>query len=284
MVSAIQNVVINTSPQAITTSPKDFGIPGDKITFTNESLGGSSYHWLLNGDSVSDDPSNETFTFSEPGLYDVSLVATNDLGCNDTTTTEVFIAVPVVDLSIGQFEVVSDQNTGTIFLEVQNNSNLPIDTIDVIIELDNSLSVFNKIASLIDVGESSLLSLDVGVRLDGSSGNYLCATLNSQYLGFDDVNPIDNEKCLTIEPEIVVEAPFPNPVRDEVRIKLIAPSSGDVKISLLNSAGKVEMISTQAAQEGLNNLFINLLDLSTGIYFIQIEIAGSTSVQRILKL
>ena len=284
VVNTTNNIVINRAPLSSISAPKTFGVPGDAITFTNESTGGSTYHWLFNGDSVSNNGAEETFQFSDPGTYEISMVADNDLGCSDTTTTSVLIAMPDVDLSIGQFEVVENEGKGTIFLEIQNNSNLPIDNTEVVIELENQFSVTEQITSTIGIGESQLVSLNVGVPLNSNELSYLCVALNSQYNGFDDTNPLDNEKCIALEPQIVVEAPFPNPVTDQVRVRLVAPSGGSTIITLLNSAGKVEMVHTPQTEEGLNNFFLDLKALTTGVYFIRIEISGLNSIQRIIKL
>ncbi|MEP1094448.1 MAG: PKD domain-containing protein [Cyclobacteriaceae bacterium] len=284
VVNTTSSLVINQSPESSISAQKTFGVPGDVITFTNQSTGGSSYHWLFNGVSVSDNAVEETFTFPDAGTYQVSMVSDNDLGCSDTTTTNVLIAVPSVDLSVGQFEIVGTGSVGTIFLEIQNNSNLPIDNTEVSVELENQFAITEQITSVIDVGESELVNLSIGVPLNVDQLSYLCVTLNSQYKGFDDNNPLDNEKCIAIQPKVVVEAPFPNPVRDQVRVRVVTPEVGSATLTLLNSAGKVEIEKSVQTQEGLNNFFVDLKILTTGIYFIRVQTGEITSVQRIIKL
>lgn len=281
-VSDVQTIVIDVAPEAEVDFPKNFGIQGESITFTNTSTGGTSFHWLFNGDSVSDNQASETFTFTELGVNQVALVASNDFGCNDTIPIDVLIAVPVVDLSIGQFEILENENKGTIFFEILNNSNLPINDTEVVIELENQISVTQQITELIGVGESELVSINLGIQLDQTE--QVCITINSQYQGFEDVNPLDNEKCLAIEPSLKVEAPYPNPVTTEARVKLVTPSAGSLTVTLLNASGKPEAEFSYAAQEGLNNLFIDMKDLNAGVYFVRLVINGTTSVQRIVKL
>lgn len=281
--SDMENIVVNEAPQSSISAPKTFGVPGDQITFSNESNGGSSYHWLFNGDSISTN-TEETFSFPEAGSYLVSMVADNDLGCSDTTSVTVFIAVPNVDISVGQFEIVENDNVGTIFLEIENNSNLPIDNTEVVIELENTFSVTEQVSTLIDVGQTVLVSLNIGVPLNVNELSYLCVFLNSQYKGFEDNNPLDNEKCITVQPKIIVEAPFPNPVSDQVRVRLVTPTEGTATITLLNAAGKVELKRSPTTNEGLNNFFLDLKGLQTGVYFIRLEVEGNISVQRIVKL
>ena len=64
----------------------------DSIQFTNRSVNGTSYQWLLNGVVVSTS-TNLTYVFNTPGNYNMRLVATNG-ACIDTT--EAF-TIPVSD-------------------------------------------------------------------------------------------------------------------------------------------------------------------------------------------
>ncbi|MEQ9405250.1 MAG: PKD domain-containing protein [Cyclobacteriaceae bacterium] len=278
-----KQLVINQAPQSDFSASRTFGVPGDQLTFTNQSIGASNYQWLLDGQPLSTDPDQQQVTFTDPGTYQLSLTAENSLGCTDISTSEILIAVPEVDLSIGQFEVVENQGTGTIFLEIENNSNLPIEVTEAVIELQNQFSVTEQIEALIGIGETQLVSLNIGIPLSSTELSYLCVTLNSQYSNYPDLSPINNEKCITISPKVIVEPPFPNPATDYTRVKLVTPESGLVTLKLFNSAGKVEFTVEESATSGLNNYFINLRDLNAGMYFIELNYAGIRSVQRIIK-
>ena len=240
--------------------------------------------WRLDGESFSSDPENVSVVFEETGTYSVDLIAFNDLGCTDTTTQEILINIPIVDLSVGRFELIDNGGTGSIFLEIQNKSNLPIDQTEVVIELENQFSVTEQITELIGIGESQLVNLNVGVPLSVTELSFLCVSLNSQYQGYDDLNPIDNEKCINIQPRVTVEAPYPNPVEEELRVKLIVPANGDASVTLISPSGGVEFKTSRTMEEGLNNLFVNVRSLPSGIHFLKIEIAGTTSIQRTVKL
>lgn len=285
VVSSSQELLINSTPSSSFELARNFGVPGDEIVFSNESSGAVDYQWFFNGVANGIESGEKVITFPEEGRQEISLVSTNSVGCSDTTTTEVLIAVPQVDLSIGQFEVVNSENSGRIFVEIQNNSNLPIEVTEAVIELENQFSVTEEIASLIEVGESRLVSLNTGIPLNTSELSYLCVTLNSQYRDYPDLTPVNNEKCISIQPNaIVVEAPYPNPARTETRVKLIAPTEGNAVISLFNSSGKVEFTYTENVEEGLNSFFLNIKDLQAGIYFVRLQFNETISVQRIIKL
>ncbi len=284
VISSAQSIVINDAPESSFSSSRTYGIPNDQLTFTNTSTGGSSFQWLLDGEVRSMDPQTESITFSSSGTFLVSLVSQNSLGCYDTATQEILIAVPEVDLAIGSFEIVNENGTGKIFLEVQNFSNLPVEIVDVQIVLANTFAITEQVVGFIDVGSTSLISLNAGIPLTVSEPSYFCAKLSSQYVGYPDIEPVNNEKCITIDPIIKVEDPFPNPVTDQFRLKLIVNDAGSANISLLNSAGKVQLSSVKNVTEGLNNYFIDMSLLNPGIYYVVVDVMGTTHKKKVIKL
>jgi subtilisin family serine protease/PKD repeat protein len=67
------------------------------VDFQNSSIGGLSFEWLVNGDSVSVS-TNLAYTFSTPGTYSVSLVA-NNMFQSDTLVQQIkILPLPHVDL------------------------------------------------------------------------------------------------------------------------------------------------------------------------------------------
>lgn len=286
LVSSSQILEINEAPEAEFTSSRTYGIPGDRLTFTNNSSGGVSYQWLLDGELRSANSGAESIEFSTPGTYDVSLVAQNSLGCNDTTTREILIAIPEVDLAIGSFELVEESDVGKIFLEVENRSNLPVEITEAQIVLENQFRVSEQILEFIGVGETSLVSLNAGIPLNISEPSYFCVKLISQYeeLEYLDINPINNEKCITLQPDVQVENPFPNPVRDQFRLKVVTPADGQVSLRLINATGKLQREETCQASAGLNNFFIDMSTLNPGIYFVTVNVLGNTFKRKVVKL
>ena len=284
VISSSQTLRINDAPASSFTSTRTYGVPDDRLTFTNTSTGGISHQWLLDGEVRSTNPIFESITFTTAGRYNVSLVTQNTLGCNDTTTREILIAVPEVDLAIGSFELVRENNTGKIFLEVQNLSNLPIDVTEAVITLENTFTISEQIQQFIDVGGTSLIGLNVGIPLTVSEPSYFCVKLSSQYTQHADINPLNDEKCITIDPIIQLEDPFPNPVTDQFRLKLIVNESSTAGVTLINSAGKTHVKQLRNVSPGLNNFFVDMSTYDPGIYHVIVEILGVTHKRKIIKL
>ncbi len=283
-ISGIQTLEINTSPVSSFISSRTYGIPNDQLTFTNTSSGSISHHWILDGEMRSSDTSTENITFLNPGIYGVGIVTENSLGCLDTATQEILIAIPEVDLKVGNFELVDENGIGKIFLEINNSSNLPVELTDVQVILESQFSVNEQVLAFIDVGETELVTLNVGVPLTVSEPSYFCVRLNSQYVNFPDINPIDNEKCLTIQPLVSIEDPFPNPVNDQFRLKVVLPDGGEADLMLINSAGKIQQRETFNADSGLNNFFVEMDNLDPGVYFVTVTVLGTIHKRKIIKL
>lgn len=284
IVSSTQSLVINPSPTSVFTFNRAYGLPGDQLTFTNNSQGASAYQWLVDGAVISTSSTTQNIIFDEPGTYQVSLVSENTLGCSDTLSQEVIIAIPEVDLRIGDFDFVQEDAVGRIFLEIENNSNLPVEVTEAQVELENQFSVTETIAQYIGIGETQLVGLKVGIPLALAQPTYFCVTLASQYAGYPDINPIDNEKCITLQPKVAVEDPFPNPVQDQFRMKVIVPEVTTATITLLNAAGKSQSRSSFTTIEGLNSFFVDMSTKDPGIYFIILEVMDQTFERKIIKI
>lgn len=284
IVSSTQSLVINPSPTSGFTFNRAYGLPGDQLTFTNNSQGASAYQWLVDGAVISTSSTTQNIIFDEPGTYQVSLVSENTLGCSDTLSQEVIIAIPEVDLRIGGFDFVQEDAVGRIFLEIENNSNLPVEITEAQVELENQFSVTETITQYIGIGETQLVGLNVGIPLALTQPSYFCVTLSSQYADYPDINPIDNEKCITLQPQVAVEDPFPNPVQGQFRMKVVVPEVTTATITLLNAAGKSQSQTSFTTIEGLNSFFVDMSTKDPGIYFIILEVMGQTFERKIIKI
>ncbi len=111
----------DTSTLDITVHPKplaDFEADSafclfDTLNITNTSMVDSisrltDYEWSF-GDRVTSEEENPTHMYTEPGIYDLSLISITDVGCRDTTTSEVIVyPLPQVDFSVEENVCVYD--------------------------------------------------------------------------------------------------------------------------------------------------------------------------------
>lgn len=99
--SSKHNIVVypNTvTPELVVDGNRKFGCAPFTVRFYNNSLGASSFHWDFKDGSQTTTTSSRDFldhTFSEPGVYEVSLLAMN--GCSSGVTTETITVFSVPD-------------------------------------------------------------------------------------------------------------------------------------------------------------------------------------------
>ncbi len=86
-----QMIVVETTPTVDFTVNQSGGV----YSFTNNSIGGTSYLWDF-GDGMTSADMNPTYTYATDGTYTVTLTATNACGSVTTTQTVSVISAPTV--------------------------------------------------------------------------------------------------------------------------------------------------------------------------------------------
>ena len=66
-------------------------LTGNSISFTNTSVGATSYKWYISDSLVSTKSKASDSTFTAANTYNVELIASNNSGCSDTITQPVYI-------------------------------------------------------------------------------------------------------------------------------------------------------------------------------------------------
>lgn len=80
--------VVQTHEAQFTPSPST-GFAPATITLNNQSTNATQYEWLLNNAPIT--PQNNTITLQDTGAYQITLIATNALGCTDTAVQTVHV-------------------------------------------------------------------------------------------------------------------------------------------------------------------------------------------------
>ncbi len=90
--TTFQNIIVNPIPNSQFLPDTTAGCEDLTVSFTNNSTNGNLYFWNF-GDGFSVQSLNPTHTYTEPGVYDVTLITTNMFGCVDTTINQALITV-----------------------------------------------------------------------------------------------------------------------------------------------------------------------------------------------
>ena len=107
----------------------------------------------------------------------------------------------------------------------------------------------------------------VGLLVDGDTGatdNYLMAVRLTP--GIDGLNE-------SINPMTSVSV-YPNPVQDQLNVKINASQASEMNISIYNITGQKVMESNTSVCTGLNERQVNVSNLNSGIYFVTVKANG----------
>ncbi len=277
--SLTQSVNILPSPVSEIGSESDFAVATTSLDFENLSNSDSVF-WFVN-DSLLKTGGDFTYQFSQEGVSDITLISINDIGCSDTVSTDILVAVPEVNLQLLDFQLEESEQFASVILDVRNSGNLPVEELDVVIELDNQIPLKEVINTRINIGESNIIRPNIEIPLSGFVGN-VCVTVSSNF-DSDDLDPFDNEQCIAIKPKVVFEPPFPNPASTELVLKSILPNDGKIEITLISLTGMVILNRKyKELDAGLNTFVLELDDVESGVYFLKVQSGGKIKTNRVV--
>jgi len=108
--------VLNISVGAVPAALFSYTLIGGILTLTNNSLNASNYYWDF-GNGITSNATDTSITFTSPGSYSITLVATNNCGVSDTLM-QVVQVLGLVDLTSQAITVYPNPTTGVIFIQL----------------------------------------------------------------------------------------------------------------------------------------------------------------------
>ena len=272
-----QPVTIAATPVATFTTSADYGGTPLEVSFTNTSTSATAYAWDFGGVGASE-VAEPTFTFTEVGTYAVTLTATNAAGCESTTQQTVEVVLPVQDLRLDDFTV-ADSPTGDgqqLVLTISNRGTRVASGVTVTVDLDETLTVEERRAEPLLPGQT--VTYVTKFRLPTTQRNaqrplrYLCARIAATDADFAEAQLDNNRNCLSLNEQLNVEPPFPNPAREQLRVSVILPAAEGVSLRLMNQDGRVMRTHRQEATvAGLNSFLLDVKGLPVGAYLLQVS-------------
>ena len=270
-------VVVRPTPTAAFGVTPERGPVPFEPRIINNTTDADSYLWLL--DYLTSTDEEPQHTFADSGRHTIRLVATNQFGCADTTQRTVMAFVPSTDLLIMQAEAEPADGYMRLSAVVANNS--PYDLANTIINCTDNLghSFRETIADTIKSGK--IVKYTFAAEFELSTSNllkYICVNIESAT--YDDMNPADNQFCITMAPdEFSVEPAKPNPADNQLKISYILPQEGHVRIELFNQIGMpAATLFDGTATAGYNEIIVDASNLKSGMYHYRIAYNGQSRV------
>jgi PKD repeat protein len=256
-------------PDAVTviSDSPEIGAPPFLAQFSAAGSVAEIFEWDF-GDGSSAIGIQTSHEYPEEGLYEVTLIATNEYGCSDTSITQVLVAVPVLDLVITGIAV--DEQTGVIVATVYNNGNFVVNDIQFSWQQGGDSPVRESWQGSLHPGNSLTYQFNSSYSVFVANQPYLCVTAFSNQADYTEQKPSDNTYCQILgESEFAVFGVYPNPVTDIGSVRYNIPGRGDVSIRVVAMNGEIvrewQVISENA---GVHSFSFDSSDLAPGAYLL----------------
>lgn len=272
-------ITILPAPQADFSANPVKGPPPLNVQFTNQSTNASSYSWRFN-DATAATSSLEApnFTFTEVGNYPVDLIASNAVGCESTVSKLIAVALPLLFVSLDNFEVVESPNGVLQLLATLNNQgNIDVQDLTLSITLSNGTELFENLSEVLLGGELRAIRLSTAIS-KAENLQFICLRV---VLTNNAGNAI-SESCLSLQQATVLTAPYPNPARDAVVIEWVSAQEEELMLSAVSTFGKEIIAMSIQAEPGLNRHILSSETWQEGLYFIKLKSPGTEQIFRII--
>lgn len=266
----IVNVQSCISPSVSFSVPTGTNCNNAALSFTNTSTGSPTptFSWSTSpaaNVTISPSPtaSNAAITFSAPGVYSVTLWASNASGTAQVTqTVNVSNCAPV-----SSFTLPANTCTGTA-LTMTNNSTGATSYSWSCSPSAGSISSATAMSPTITFVNPATYT--VTLKATNVSGS----TISTQTITVTACAGIAENNLLSENVHV-----FPNPAKDFVVVELSSNYTDSYTFTLTNILGKSVMSEKVLAKDKVS---INLSNLSKGVYFLSVETKGQKATKKIV--
>lgn len=265
------NIIVHKNPDIGILATRTWGAQPLSVVFTATNGNLANYLWDF-GDGNFAEGNYVNHVFENAGEYSVELKGISAYGCENTASVNVKVVVPVMDLVLFNPQAKVENNYLKTSVFVINNGTLPCQNAEILLNLGEG-KIYREIIEYI--APSQVIKYDFAVQIyvaDNKVPDPLCIEIiATPYESFNDVNTLNNLVCLTDIESLRVFPPYPNPTNDILVCEFMNVLHNDVRITIVNSIGKIVYFQTYVSESVYNKLNLNVANLIPGIYFLKVD-------------
>ncbi|HPS82805.1 MAG TPA: PKD domain-containing protein, partial [Bacteroidales bacterium] len=280
-----KTIEVHPVPQSDFSLTPEYGIPPLEVQFYNYTQGAIGYNWAF-GDGAYSSATNPQHTYYDESVYNIILVGTNEFGCTDTASANVYVIPSILDLVLTKLTVTD--SSGFLYLKAQffNNGTRNIRKIALDARVGNNLPIREEWSGLLEPGHYNNYNFTAAfLKPDISNIRLVCldiSTLDSY--GQEDTEPENNASCHSLVEDFFIASVFPSPAADYVYADISVPEDGDVELSLVSRDGR-ELIREviEDTEAGTLRIKMDLRFLADGMYILHAHFEDKTDMYRFVK-
>ncbi|HOH94325.1 MAG TPA: PKD domain-containing protein, partial [Bacteroidales bacterium] len=270
--TAQMDVIVHPTPVAMMSIDPEYGNPPLEVSFSTNSTG-TNYFWDF-GDLNSEIGSNVSHVYNNEGIYNVFLVVSNEYTCSDTAYGTVYLLPSILDLQILEINFIDSMSLWQPELVIYNNSTRPVKKIKFDFGFDYPNEFVHLWNNRLEMGEIESIKLPLLLNNDEARTSFCVKATAIDVLDQNDVNVDDNILCTSLSNNFYIMKIFNND--DYLNLWINMPSEGQLFCSITNVLGQTMFKSAVIeANRGMNQFKIPILNLTSGIYMLQINYNGN---------
>ncbi|ELR71263.1 hypothetical protein C900_02878 [Fulvivirga imtechensis AK7] len=275
-----QSIEVTQAPTASFTSPIMFGAPPLEVAFVNNSANAVTYMWDFDDGTISNE-TQPVHTFTEEGTHTVQLVATDALGCSDTTSRTINVVFPDLELELSRLFITEKNGSNMLIMMLINNGTIVIENLNVTIDLGDQLAAKELVSATIMPGEQ--VNVPLQLSFVNKDLEFVCVTVEALIEGVEESDATNNSRCINFEDDVIILKPYPNPGTGEIHINIVSNVSETLTARLFSPKGNlVKDVAFQKLGTGYNDIVLDATDVKDGLYFLKIEYGGKSEVFRVM--
>lgn len=270
--TAQMDVIVHPTPVAMMSIDPEYGNPPLEVSFSTNSTG-TNYFWDF-GDLNSEIGSNVSHVYNNEGIYNVFLVVSNEYTCSDTAYGTVYLLPSILDLQILEINFIDSMSLWQPELVIYNNSTRPVKKIKFDFGFDYPNEFVHLWNNRLEMGEIESIKLPLLLNNDEARTSFCVKATAIDVLDQNDVNVDDNILCTSLSNNFYIMKLFNDD--DYLNLWINMPSEGQLFCSITNVLGQTMFKSAVIeANRGMNQFKIPILNLTSGIYMLQINYNGN---------
>ncbi len=283
--TASANIIIKPKPVINFSSLPSTGAINVPLQFTNNSTGASVYIWNFGDNSSPSNQPNPSHAYADTGSFAVTLIGVSSFGCRDTIIKYIDVLVPYIDLIMENITYTVDDNLLNLNSKITNAGNTP--AVTYILETTVESKGTYRETSFDTIKPSNSLTYLLNTKFKVSNDafpSYACIEIKKVNSGLDAILT-NNTKCIPLTSDFTIATVNPNPAANQIVLSYTLPQSGDVKIVVYDSRGRlVDELFNQYMEKGYSSNAFNISHLAKGVYYIKIILNDDAKQVRFFKM
>ncbi len=285
--SITKTITVNSLPTANFSFTPQFGNPPLDVSFSNLSIGASTYLWNFGDGTATSSLAQPQHQYNDTGIFSIQQIVISTFGCKDTAVKPIYVIKPLLDIAVTGDSSYFEGDYFHVVARVANLGTREILTYKMEAQLENGMIIKEDVSTSLPNGPGGLQTYNFRSAFlvnAPSTLNFYCIKAYDPNGETDNV-PSNNEKCISrnkISPGIET---YPNPFTDNLNIRVILPYKESLTVDVLDQSGRLLInLYDDEASAGLVSFNPAVSELREGIYLIRVLFNDQVFYRQAIKL